>query len=117
MLREDRVDDLPLHTDSPAMNDPDLAKPTLDALIQIFLNHTLHFARLKRVQVDGIFNRNLVHGLKYNRPVMKFFVRTYGCQMNVADSNEMSRHLQARGLVQTEDPDDASVMLVNTCTV
>ena len=48
---------------------------------------------------------------------MKFFVRTYGCQMNVADSNEMSRHLKARGLVETQDPDDASVMLVNTCTV
>src|SRR5262244_4670024 len=48
---------------------------------------------------------------------MKFFVRTYGCQMNVADSNEMSRHLKARGLVQTPDPEEASVILVNTCTV
>src|SRR5438034_6899462 len=48
---------------------------------------------------------------------MKFFVRTYGCQMNVADSNEMGRHLKANGLVETLDPDEASVMLVNTCTV
>ena len=48
---------------------------------------------------------------------MKFYVRTYGCQMNVADSNEMGRHLTARGLVETDDPDEASVMLVNTCTV
>ena len=48
---------------------------------------------------------------------MKYYVRTYGCQMNVADSNEMGRHLQARGIVQTEDSDDATVMLVNTCTV
>src|SRR5438477_10916442 len=48
---------------------------------------------------------------------MKFFVRTYGCQMNVADSNEMSRHLKARGLTETQDPDEASVILVNTCTV
>lgn len=48
---------------------------------------------------------------------MKFYVRTYGCQMNVADSNEMVRHLKARGLVETEDPDEASVILVNTCTV
>jgi tRNA-2-methylthio-N6-dimethylallyladenosine synthase len=48
---------------------------------------------------------------------MKFFVRTYGCQMNVADSNEMGRHLEANGLVETQDPDEASVMLVNTCTV
>src|SRR5215468_9371738 len=48
---------------------------------------------------------------------MKFYVQTYGCQMNVADSNEMGRYLRARGLVETVDPDDASVILVNTCTV
>src|SRR5438105_2515547 len=48
---------------------------------------------------------------------MKFFVRTYGCQMNVADSNEMSRHLKARGLSETQNADEASVILVNTCTV
>jgi len=48
---------------------------------------------------------------------MKFFVRTYGCQMNVADSNEMGRHLKDRGIALTEDPEEASIMLVNTCTV
>src|SRR5215831_6842203 len=48
---------------------------------------------------------------------MKFYVRTYGCQMNVADSNEMGRHLKAKGLTETQDPDEASVILVNTCTV
>lgn len=48
---------------------------------------------------------------------MKFYVRTYGCQMNVADSNEMGRHLKAKGLTETLDPDQASVFLVNTCTV
>jgi tRNA-2-methylthio-N6-dimethylallyladenosine synthase len=48
---------------------------------------------------------------------MKFYVRTYGCQMNVADSNEMGRHFKAKGLVETEDPDEASILLVNTCTV
>src|SRR5881296_2565636 len=48
---------------------------------------------------------------------MKFHVRTFGCQMNVADSNEMGRHLKANGLLETQDPDEASVILVNTCTV
>src|SRR5215813_1305125 len=37
--------------------------------------------------------------------------------MNVADSNEMGRHLKAKGLVETQDPEDASIYLVNTCTV
>lgn len=48
---------------------------------------------------------------------MKYFVRTYGCQMNVADSNEMGRHLQNRGLAHTDNADEASIVLVNTCTV
>jgi len=48
---------------------------------------------------------------------MKYYVRTYGCQMNVADSSEMGRHLQARGIAPTEDSDEAMVLLVNTCTV
>ena len=48
---------------------------------------------------------------------MKYYVRTYGCQMNVADSDEMSRHLDARGLSPTDDPDEASIYLMNTCTV
>jgi tRNA-2-methylthio-N6-dimethylallyladenosine synthase len=37
--------------------------------------------------------------------------------MNVADSDEMSRHLDARGLRPTEDPEEASIYLINTCTV
>ena len=48
---------------------------------------------------------------------MKYFVRTYGCQMNVADSNEMGRHLRARGVTPTDDQEEASVLIVNTCTV
>ncbi len=48
---------------------------------------------------------------------MKFYVRTYGCQMNVADSEEMGRHLTDRGLLPTEDPDEASIYVMNTCTV
>src|SRR5947208_11065657 len=37
--------------------------------------------------------------------------------MNVADSNEMGRHLKAKAFVETQDPDDASIFLVNTYTV
>ena len=48
---------------------------------------------------------------------MKYYVRTYGCQMNVADSDEMGRHLNDRGFVPTRDPDQASIYLMNTCTV
>lgn len=48
---------------------------------------------------------------------MKFFVETFGCQMNVADGLEMGRRLRARGFEPTRDPASADVVLVNTCTV
>lgn len=48
---------------------------------------------------------------------MRFYVETFGCQMNVADSQEMSRRLVARGLTATADPLEADVFLLNTCTV
>jgi tRNA-2-methylthio-N6-dimethylallyladenosine synthase len=48
---------------------------------------------------------------------MKFYVETFGCQMNLADSLEMGRRLKARGLKKTDDASEAHVILVNTCTV
>src|SRR5919199_2526534 len=47
----------------------------------------------------------------------RVYIETYGCQMNVADSELMLGVLQREGYVSTERPDDADVMLVNTCAV
>ena len=46
-----------------------------------------------------------------------FFIETYGCQMNVADSELMAGVLQREGFVSAATPDDAQVILVNTCAV
>src|SRR5437879_5372772 len=48
---------------------------------------------------------------------MKYMFLTYGCQMNVADSEEMSRPLAARGFEPTADIQQADIVLMNTCTV
>ncbi len=48
---------------------------------------------------------------------MKFYVETFGCQMNVADSQEMGRRLRGRGFSPTAVAAEADVILVNTCTV
>ncbi|MBI4056811.1 MAG: tRNA (N6-isopentenyl adenosine(37)-C2)-methylthiotransferase MiaB [Elusimicrobia bacterium] len=48
---------------------------------------------------------------------MKLFVQSFGCQMNVADSEEMSRPLLSKGLQPTQDRDSADAILINTCTV
>ena len=49
--------------------------------------------------------------------VMRFYVETFGCQMNVADSLEMGRRLRARGYRATQNLDLADIVLVNSCTV
>ena len=47
----------------------------------------------------------------------RLYIETYGCQMNVADSELMFGVLGAHGYVRVEDPATADVMLVNTCAV
>ena len=47
----------------------------------------------------------------------RVYIETYGCQMNVADSELMLGVLRRDGYVESEDPADADVMLVNTCAV
>jgi tRNA-2-methylthio-N6-dimethylallyladenosine synthase len=47
----------------------------------------------------------------------RVYIETYGCQMNVADSELMLGVLHRDGYMQVEDPSVADVMLVNTCAV
>ena len=47
----------------------------------------------------------------------RIYIETYGCQMNVSDSELMLGVLARDGYVRTDDPADADVMLVNTCAV
>jgi tRNA-2-methylthio-N6-dimethylallyladenosine synthase len=47
----------------------------------------------------------------------RIYVETYGCQMNVADTELMLGVLGREGYVRTDDPALADVMLVNTCAV
>lgn len=47
----------------------------------------------------------------------KFFIRTYGCQMNELDSEIMVGELETRGLTRTESEEDADLLLFNTCSI
>jgi tRNA-2-methylthio-N6-dimethylallyladenosine synthase len=47
----------------------------------------------------------------------RIYIETYGCQMNVSDSELMLGVLAREGYVRTDDPALADVMLVNTCAV
>ena len=47
----------------------------------------------------------------------KLFVKTYGCQMNVYDSARMADLLAPLGYVRTEAPEDADMVILNTCHI
>lgn len=47
----------------------------------------------------------------------KLFIKTYGCQMNVYDSERMAEALGGKGYVQTETADGADMILLNTCHI
>ena len=45
------------------------------------------------------------------------FVRTYGCQQNVADSEKIKGMLEEMGCALTEDKNEADIIIFNTCAV
>ncbi len=56
---------------------------------------------------------------KFNKIVdnKKYFIRTYGCQMNVHDSEQIKFYLSALGFNETEELDEADVVILNTCAI
>ncbi|MBW3560157.1 MAG: tRNA (N6-isopentenyl adenosine(37)-C2)-methylthiotransferase MiaB [Proteobacteria bacterium] len=47
----------------------------------------------------------------------RLFIKTYGCQMNVYDSERMADVLRPLGYVSTDRPDDADLVVLNTCHI
>ncbi|MDD5308017.1 MAG: tRNA (N6-isopentenyl adenosine(37)-C2)-methylthiotransferase MiaB [Deltaproteobacteria bacterium] len=48
---------------------------------------------------------------------MKVFVQTFGCQMNVHDSGRIREIMRQAGYEPTDDPGDADVAIVNSCSI
>ena len=46
-----------------------------------------------------------------------FYIETFGCQMNVHDSEKVRGMLEARGYSQVPSPDEAGMLLYNTCSI
>ena len=51
------------------------------------------------------------HGIK------KYHILTFGCQMNVYDSEVLAGYLENMGYVHTEKEEEADVLIINTCAV
>lgn len=47
----------------------------------------------------------------------KFIIKTFGCQMNVADSERMASLLAQQGMDSTEDVHEADIIIINGCSV
>lgn len=56
---------------------------------------------------------------KYQNTVnnKKYFLKTYGCQMNEHDSENMKAILEEMGFKETENMEDADLVLLNTCSI
>ena len=51
------------------------------------------------------------------KPLKTFYIETYGCQMNLNDSERMTAVLQREGLTSVPQATEADVILLNTCSV
>ncbi len=47
----------------------------------------------------------------------KYYLKTYGCQMNELDSSQMGRLLKKEGFLATQTPEEADLILINTCSI
>lgn len=47
----------------------------------------------------------------------KYWLETYGCQMNIAESNALELQLKGAGLTPAKNAEEAAVAILNTCTV
>ena len=57
------------------------------------------------------------HNLSMHFAGKKYFLRTYGCQMNVHDSEEIRYYLEKLGFSGTEVLEEADIVVLNTCAV
>ena len=47
----------------------------------------------------------------------KLYIKSYGCQMNVYDAHRMADSLAREGFVETAEPEDADLIILNTCHI
>ena len=68
----------------------------------------------KKVDIDYI---NLDMDIKPIFQNKKYFLRTYGCQMNVHDSEEIKYYLESLGFTPTNVLEESDIVVLNTCAI
>jgi len=49
--------------------------------------------------------------------VKKVYIKTYGCQMNVYDSERILEALDKKGITETKDSNESDLVIFNTCHI
>ena len=65
---------------------------------------------VKYIYLDESYDKNSFKNQKY-------YLKTYGCQMNVHDSEEIAARLESLGFKSTETLEDANIIILNTCAI
>ena len=65
---------------------------------------------VKHIYLNKEYDNELFKGQKY-------FLRTYGCQMNVHDGEEIAASLESLGFIPTNTIEDANIIILNTCAI
>ena len=48
---------------------------------------------------------------------MRYFVESYGCTMNFGEGEQLSKKMESLGHTRVNSPDEADIVILNTCTV
>ena len=75
----------------------------------------MHAAKIRTKNVVQHIELNNKFEAKFKNK--KYFLRTYGCQMNVHDSEEIRRYLELLGFIPTEVLEEADIVVLNTCAI
>lgn len=64
----------------------------------------------KYIYLDQKYDENTFKGKKY-------YLKTYGCQMNVHDSEEIASRLESLGFTSSDTIEDTDIVILNTCAI
>ena len=59
----------------------------------------------------------LKKNLMIKKNLKKIFVKSYGCQMNIYDSNRIKDLFEPKGYIETSSFEDADLIVLNTCHI
>ena len=66
---------------------------------------------------DGEASKDTYNKGRNARIMKTFYIETFGCQMNVHDSEKVIGTLERQGYSQVETPEAAELVLYNTCSI